>query len=549
MKFTVAVSAFLLASSAQAASFRRRLSFERIAGYEPRSQVTDHNAIDLDQQAIEIQLAMGTTESFNAASKIYTDGAFSKSVAKVQLASPLTSSVAEGDQITGLNADGAEVVGTAYASYSTGADVIEIQYRTLDLQSSYVGCQVGANPNPNTVGCFAPTGTLSINGEGSVSYTYNPLTDNGNKRTIQGFSTAAKEKMHDCPNCPYSTYKKFYDYYGAFDYANQWVLAAFDGSRTSFSNGNADFGIYGFEGKGEAIKKGTAFMNIWMYVIREMEDALDDCQEGCSIENCNDDPVHAWDEAVAFYTGSLEGKDGSGSGVLLHALADKRCENFKTCGDLANDVTGTSHVNLEIFRQFSIGLNKLLQAQCSSAREQKERIEQLMAVPMIQGALRYAYIIDMENNSGEKAEAEGATFAAAVLPLVHACNADAAATIYDSLRVGNNGSANFQKVKSAFESVYECMGIRAEYVGGYYDMTTGQYFKGAAPAGVSSNSGPNVGLIVGLTVGGFVFLLLVYVLSVRRGKRAAADVQNKLEQSEVAQEQPEQPSVEASEVM
>ncbi|KAG7372236.1 low iron-inducible periplasmic protein [Nitzschia inconspicua] len=546
MKFTVAVSAFLLASSAQAASFRRRLSFERIAGYEPKSQVTDHNAIDLDQQAIEIQLAIGTSESFNNALKIYTDGAFSKSVAKVQLSTPLTSSVAEGDQITGLNVDGAEVVGKAYADYSIGADVIEIQYRTLDLQSNYVGCQVGANPTPNTVGCFAPTGTLSINGEGSVSYTYNPLTDNGNKRTIQGFSTQAKERMYECTNCPYTTYKKFYDYYGTFDYANQWVLAAFSGTKTSFSNGNADFSLYGFTGRGEVIKKGTAFMIIWMYVIRELEDALDDCQEGCTIENCNDDPVHAWDEAVAFYTGSLEGKDGSGAGVLLYAVADKRCENFKTCGDLANDVTGTAHVNLEIFRQFSIGLNKLLQSQCASAREQKERIEQLMAIPMIQGALRYAYMIDVQNNSDEKAEAEGAVFAAAVLPLVHACNAEAAATIYSNLRVGQNGSANFQKVREAFESVYECMGLRGEYIGGYFDSATGQYFTGAAPVGVSSDSGPNVGLIVGLTVGGVVFLLLAYVLSVRRGKQAAAEMQKKVEQSEVAQEQP---SVEDSEVM
>lgn len=33
-------------------------------------------------------------------------------------------------------------------------------------------------------------------------------------------------------------------------------------------------------------------MHIWMYVIREMEDALDDCKEGCIIDNCNDDPVH-----------------------------------------------------------------------------------------------------------------------------------------------------------------------------------------------------------------------------------------------------------------
>jgi hypothetical protein len=50
----------------------------------------------------------------------------------------------------------------------------------------------------------------------------------------------------------------------------------------------------------EAIKKGTAFMNVWMYTLRELEDALDDCQEGCNIENCNDDPVHAWDEGGKF---------------------------------------------------------------------------------------------------------------------------------------------------------------------------------------------------------------------------------------------------------
>jgi hypothetical protein len=163
-------------------------------------------------QAIELELASGTNESFEKALKIYKNGAFSKSVARITLSTPLASSVAEGDQITGLTSDGTDVVGKAYSSYSTGADVIEIQYKTLDIQEVYVGCQVGANPNPNTVGCFAPNGTLSINGEGSVSYSYNPLIDNFNGRTIQGFSTQAEEKMYLCPNCPYKTYKKFYEY-------------------------------------------------------------------------------------------------------------------------------------------------------------------------------------------------------------------------------------------------------------------------------------------------------------------------------------------------
>jgi hypothetical protein len=50
MKIISAISVLLWASCAHSASFQRRLSYERIAGYEPKSQVTDHNAIDLDQE-------------------------------------------------------------------------------------------------------------------------------------------------------------------------------------------------------------------------------------------------------------------------------------------------------------------------------------------------------------------------------------------------------------------------------------------------------------------------------------------------------------------
>lgn len=202
----------------------------------------------------------------------------------------------------------------------------------------------------------------------------------------------------------------------------------------------------------EIIKKGTAYMNVWMYVIRELEDAIEDCRTGCAAldDDCNADPVHAWDEAVAFYTGSLEGTDGSGSGHLLYSLADKRCVNFRTCGDLANTDSGTSHVNIEIFRQFQDGLQKILTGQCDAAKEIKVRIEQQMAVPLIQGTLRYAYKRDLEFEVDDpKAEAEGAAFAAAVLPLVHACDKFDADIIYSNMAVGSV-NVDFSEVKRAF---------------------------------------------------------------------------------------------------
>ena len=90
----------------------------------------------------------------------------------------------------------------------------------------------------------------------------------------------------------------YYDYYGDYSYADSIVLAAFDKTKTSFTNGNVDFSTSGANDDASRIqgaKKGSAYMNVWMYVIREFEDAIDDCQKDCI--HCNDDPVHAWDEA------------------------------------------------------------------------------------------------------------------------------------------------------------------------------------------------------------------------------------------------------------
>eukprot|EP00964_Phaeocystis_antarctica_P058372 scaffold34630_cov38-Phaeocystis_antarctica.AAC.1 len=105
-----------------------------------------------------------------------------------------------------------------------------------------------------------------------------------------------------------------------------------------------------------------------------------------------------------------------------------------------------------------------------------------MTVPLVQGALRYAY-----KNSGAaqgasaKNAAEGATFAAAVLPLVHACNTESADTISANLKFGlfpTGVTADiarysyFPKVKSAFESVYACLGITCAQVGGLLNGAT-----------------------------------------------------------------------------
>jgi hypothetical protein len=111
---------------------------------------------------------------------------------------------------------------------------------------------------------FLNDGTISIGAENDIAY---QAVDNLNARTLQGFSLQAQEKMYECEFCPYTTYEKFYNYYQEFDYGDKWVMAAFEGGSTNFAgNGDADFSVYQDAGIVESIKKGTAYLNVWMYV-------------------------------------------------------------------------------------------------------------------------------------------------------------------------------------------------------------------------------------------------------------------------------------------
>lgn len=103
---------------------------------------------------MEEQLALGTTDSYTLARKIYEEGAYSKSYAEVTLSTGLPDAVGEGAEIIGKAADGGEVRGEALESATKGATTLKIQYATTDIQASYVNCQVGALEElGNTEGC------------------------------------------------------------------------------------------------------------------------------------------------------------------------------------------------------------------------------------------------------------------------------------------------------------------------------------------------------------------------------------------------------------
>jgi len=526
--------ALIMANAKINESDHRRLSYPKVGGYSPQTQVTDQCAIDQDQASMEGFLAIGTNDAFATAQLIYNQGGNSKSYAEITLGKPLIAAVQQGTQMIGENDKGSSQVGKTYEYYEAGTTVVKFRYLTSDSASDHVGCRVGALPlsQQKIVGCLVASGSVSI-GSDSYNYTYVPSKDNNNGRTLSGFSINAIDKMRlSCDGCPYRDHKYYYDYYGVDDYGQDWVTAAFSGEKTKFSRGNADFSIYGFPGRTQAIKKGTVYFNIFHNVIREFENSIDICERGCDQTECINDAVHAWDEGVCFYTGSIEGETGETlSGVLLHQLADKRCINFRTCGKNGEETSGKAKTNIELLKLINVGKFQIQGERCSEARQTLRDITRLMYVSFIQGSLRYAYKIDLggQVQATEAARAEGAVFAAAVLPRIYAADPDAAATIYENLKTGA-GSTDFVTVKKAFESVYLKLKIGCDEVGGIWNEALGTYYKGAEPCadgivqiGEETNDQQLLVVILGSTLGGlfFVALLALYFIKRRNGQSAA----------------------------
>ena len=424
---------------------------------------------------MQAQLELG---DFDHAFSIYTTGGNSKSYA--QLTVPVMGfALNKGAIVTGVGLNGTVVTGRVKEAASVGATTLLVTYHREARRASHAsGCFVGGLAIPTTAGCFDQDWPLRA--AGSV---LEPVAiANKNGRTLQDFSTSAQSKMYMCgARCPYKQFDIFYQYFGHFDYADRWVTAALRGFATDFiGDGNANFSVANTETRRQAAQKGSLSMNVWMNVVREFEDAIGDCIEGSIARN--DGAVHAWDEGVAFYTGSLEGWPVGQAGVMLHALADTRCIDFKTCGASGMARLGTSKVNLEMLGLFNQGQHYLLTGQCTLVESIKDRIVSMMTVPLIQSTLLHAlaHALQLNPTSPASDKASGAVFATSVLPIIASCSKVDAATIFSNMRIDATAT-NFTAVKAAFERNYACIGIQCDDVGGVWDGDMHQFFSGAAP--------------------------------------------------------------------
>jgi hypothetical protein len=353
------------------------------------------------------------------------------------------------------------------------------------------------------------------------NYEYDIRNDNYNQQTIQSFSTRAEETMYTCDYCPYPDYAKFVEYYGEFDYADNLIQAALNGTETSFKRGNLDFTGVDSSSRAEAMKIASKYMSLWMYTIRMMELSLDQCVVECG-KRCDDLPVHSWGAAAAYYIGSKEGQNGEGEGKLMYDLADQMCLKFKTCEEKRSSESGTSAVNIEILNEFKKGQASVLMRDCEATRRSKDRIATLMAVPLVQSTILMAF--QRQNHTahsddiGSEEKVTGAVMAGSVLPLVHDCRPHDAATIYQNMQVTSDEDVNFIAVKHALERNYKCMGISCELVGGLWE--NGAYGINASPcAGIDDQKGASVAAITLSSVGATIAVVLCIFFVLRRHRR------------------------------
>ena len=271
----------------------------------------------------------------------------------------------------------------------------------------------------------------------------------------------------------YPFYKTYWDQ--QINYADEFVERAYIGTLPDAM-------------KKELIKKGIVYQGLWMQVVHNLDKGQRDCD------------VNFWDKGMAYYFGSLEGEyqtsaDIASKGNLLYALAQKRCADFGTCATTTDSST-IAAVNDKIQSAAIDGSENYLyhQVACNDAGLElafKGMVSQ-MTVPLVQGMLKYAWKADpaksgscagqagndaatVATNDGStgdcaKSWAEGWAFAAAVLPQVHKCDATAATTIRANLDVASTTGPmkdGVAAVKTAIESVYDCLGISCTDVGAY----------------------------------------------------------------------------------
>lgn len=446
---------------------------------------------------MDIELRIAAPSNYESAFGLYKDGGFSHSYAEITLSDPqgLRIPLDEGTLVEGIsNADNV-VTGKVMKDLDIGEVDIPIRYTYPPYdKTDATTCVVGSLPSIGIQvvnGCLKNSGTVYFGASrNEYHYSYNDQRGNQNELTLQKLSSMAEELMLVCDDgCPHNMFYKYFRYYKVPDFGDRWATAAFNLTKTVLYRGNVDFSRYKSktidrDAQTEAIKIGTLFLNVWIYITYKMDLAVNSC------DHLDREPdIASWDAAYALFTGSLDHvtKDSNhsdtkitkkGKGHMLHALADQLCSSFGTC-ESENGLDGPSSITVALLRGFRLGQEFLTTRECRVAQDVQRVMQNAMVVPLIQGLLLHTY----ERIDAMKvlwSESRNTAYAAAVLPVLHSCNENDAEIVRETVhRKGKLTMQDFRTVKEALEQNYACLGVTCVDVGGVWDHANERYMEGA----------------------------------------------------------------------
>lgn len=264
-------------------------------------------------------------------------------------------------------------------------------------------------------------------------------------------------------------------------------------------------------------------MNVWMNVILTMEQAVQLCPSDSS------KALMYWDDAVAFYRG-IGASSGKSYLAQLEHLAWVYSHHFGT-----HSQDKKANVNQQIQEFFGTGQKAIIKQHCSTVEIVARKIQQQMTVPLVQGLLFHAYEVDLRGDEREIAQAEAATFGAALLPMIHDCSPGFADLVHYNTKLADHGPS-FEVIKGAVERQYSCLGITCQDVGGIKSLSSKvDYVRNAAPCqdngsemegnknssnSSSTTSSVDKSLVIALSICVPVVAFLLVLLVCRRSKKS-----------------------------
>jgi len=233
-------------------------------------------------------------------------------------------------------------------------------------------------------------------------------------RTLQDLALSS-----DLEKAPF--FSIYVDYYeGTKNYADIEIRKALDGGFSSMTD----------EQRTVVAVNSSVYMVLFMYIQRHMWLAEEECNEavekdGDMSNKDRDKILHNWDQAVAYFVGSLEGSNVGGSpqydtGILQFNLNRQMCKRFSDC---AQETDHHSLINDRVIEAFTLGKNQILEGPyCKNLKNTIiSKIEPLLLTGLFQGLLSTSF--DLTNDKDEitfqRNLVENYIYALSVIPIVN----------------------------------------------------------------------------------------------------------------------------------